>query len=322
MHPQYLQIFEGGLDAQLNCLSLDEVILHLDNQLANFLLDEPLAACYINRISADKGLASLPLAAERYAYLLDKYLQLAPFSPVALGALNGVRPDESLEVVRLIVERTSTEPDLLVAIASLDQRADYDQIYAKVVDLFKRNPKCAQAAQQLLSCESALGIVPDSWLEYFKCPAVLRQQWQVQLFCHYAALGYFEAAKTHWDNIKEADLPERALNLAAEMFVAAKDSDRAIEYYRCSLKKDSLQVAVRLRLAELESPFVVRPELVRERKVAIYLYSWNKADILQETLEALAQTDTGNASLTLLLNGCTDHSAQVAAKAVKWFGGR
>lgn len=72
----------------------------------------------------------------------------------------------------------------------------------------------------------------------------------------------------------------------------------------------------------IASPCQEAPDAL-DARIAIFLYSWNKADLLASTLHSLAASDTGNAHVTVLLNGCTDDSAaQVAAINEHLFGGR
>jgi GT2 family glycosyltransferase len=54
--------------------------------------------------------------------------------------------------------------------------------------------------------------------------------------------------------------------------------------------------------------------------VAVLLYSWNKADLLADTLESLAASHLGRASVFVLDNGSTDHTPQVLDRARTLFG--
>ncbi|QJB57152.1 glycosyltransferase family 2 protein [Pseudodesulfovibrio sp. zrk46] len=54
--------------------------------------------------------------------------------------------------------------------------------------------------------------------------------------------------------------------------------------------------------------------------VAILAYSWNKADLLADTLASLADSDIGNAKVFTLNNGSTDHTADVLRAAQDRFG--
>lgn len=49
-----------------------------------------------------------------------------------------------------------------------------------------------------------------------------------------------------------------------------------------------------------------------EGRVSICLYTYNKADLLQDSLAGLAKSRLGAAKISLLVNGCTDDSLQVA----------
>lgn len=54
--------------------------------------------------------------------------------------------------------------------------------------------------------------------------------------------------------------------------------------------------------------------------VAILAYSWNKADLLADTLDSLAKSDIGQAKIFALNNGSTDHTAEVLNSARQHFG--
>ena len=54
--------------------------------------------------------------------------------------------------------------------------------------------------------------------------------------------------------------------------------------------------------------------------VAILAYSWNKADLLADTLDSLAKSNIGKAKVFALNNGSTDHTAAVLEKAREQFG--
>ncbi|MBG0791603.1 MAG: glycosyltransferase family 2 protein [Desulfovibrionaceae bacterium] len=55
-------------------------------------------------------------------------------------------------------------------------------------------------------------------------------------------------------------------------------------------------------------------------ETAILVYSWNKADLLADTLESLLASDIGRARVFALNNGSTDHTADVLDKARQAFG--
>ena len=53
---------------------------------------------------------------------------------------------------------------------------------------------------------------------------------------------------------------------------------------------------------------------------AILVYSWNKADLLADTLDSLLESDIGRARVFALNNGSTDHTADVLDRARQAFG--
>ncbi|WP_319468255.1 glycosyltransferase [uncultured Pseudodesulfovibrio sp.] len=53
--------------------------------------------------------------------------------------------------------------------------------------------------------------------------------------------------------------------------------------------------------------------------VAVLVYSWNKADLLADTLNSLADSNIGHARIFALNNGSTDHTAQVLEQASSRF---
>lgn len=59
-----------------------------------------------------------------------------------------------------------------------------------------------------------------------------------------------------------------------------------------------------------------------DANTAVLLYSWNNADLLQQTLLSLSQSDLGAASVFVLDNGSHDHTPEVIRTAFDLFGQR
>ena len=57
-------------------------------------------------------------------------------------------------------------------------------------------------------------------------------------------------------------------------------------------------------------------------KTGILLYSWNNADLLQQTLQSLFQSNLGDASILVLDNGSSDHTPGVLQACAELFGNR
>jgi GT2 family glycosyltransferase len=78
-------------------------------------------------------------------------------------------------------------------------------------------------------------------------------------------------------------------------------------------------VNLTLKLHDLFRPLpLANPEDCEE--AAVLVYSWNKADLLAETLESLLTSDMGTARVFALNNGSTDHTDWVLANAARRFG--
>jgi GT2 family glycosyltransferase len=187
-----------------------------------------------------------------------------------------------------------------------------------VVKVLGLQPWNVQAADLLLRLHARRGAVPAQDMLDLQVPAPLRPLWEARVFEFLAGLGAPEALEL-WPRLDAACLGEHHLNLAAEAMVRADERAAGAALYRRSLALDPLQAPVRLRLQELLSPTLPDHGLLHSRRVAVCLYSWNKADLLEHTLRSLAGTALGAATVLVLLNGCTDHSRDVAERAREWF---
>lgn len=97
--------------------------------------------------------------------------------------------------------------------------------------------------------------------------------------------------------------------------------DEAVECMRAGLRHSPWQTSLALRLFDLEHGVdLERTELPGQ--VAVLLYSWNKAEELDETLTALHASELGDARIYALDNGSTDHTPQVLARWAERFAGR
>ncbi|MDD3311990.1 glycosyltransferase [Pseudodesulfovibrio sp.] len=78
-------------------------------------------------------------------------------------------------------------------------------------------------------------------------------------------------------------------------------------------------VNLTLKLHDLFAPVVLAgPDAASD--AAVLVYSWNKADLLADTLESLAQCELGGARIFALDNGSTDRTPEVLAAARDRFG--
>lgn len=218
-----------------------------------------------------------------------------------------------------ILDKTNFEPEMFRSIEGLSPVKDAEDITEFLLKLLDAYPSYALAAWKLLEAHYHLGGTPDSWLSRFKCPKRLQDDFNGMLFRHYAAMGKVVDAERYAQTLPQEDMREVNLNFAAEVARMRGDTPRAVELYERSFALDTTQAAVRFRLEELKRPSQKRSGLVEEKSVPIYLYSYNKAQMLKTTLASLAASNIGTNPVTVLLNGCTDDSLAVAEQARKLF---
>ena len=78
-------------------------------------------------------------------------------------------------------------------------------------------------------------------------------------------------------------------------------------------------VNLTLKLYDLFNPATLAA-MDETEGVAILAYSWNKADLLADTMESLARSDIGRARIFALNNGSTDHTSEVLDRYCQKFG--
>ncbi len=318
MNENYFRIMSEGLSGELAHLSIEEVLVHFNNYRTNFLLDRDVAACYLNRFLAGVNEESAPCARQPLEHLLDKCLQLAPFDIFHMRS-KAIMDDPGKRLRIEILDKTNSEAETFKMIEGLNLGREADDIADFLHKLLDAYPNYALAAGLLLKADFILGKSPSDWVGRFKCPKRLQDDFNGMLFRHYANMGLIQEAEELWPLLPPEDIREVNLNCAAEVARMQGDIPRAMELYERSLVLDKTQASVRFRLAELQKPSVKRPELVAEKKVAIYLYTYNKAEQLRTTLASLAGSNIGPASVTVLLNGCTDDSLAVTQWAQRLF---
>ncbi|WP_051617350.1 glycosyltransferase [Desulfonatronovibrio hydrogenovorans] len=98
------------------------------------------------------------------------------------------------------------------------------------------------------------------------------------------------------------------------------NKSEAMEMWRKALILDPLQIPLYLKLYDLlaENNKIKAHDLGSTR-VNILIYSYNKRDALQKTLESLAQTDIGSARILILDNNCTDGTKEMLENIPKLF---
>ncbi len=315
IHKRYFDMFFLGLSAQLEELSLEEMVEYIRNHLHSFLLDEGMCFCFIERLANDPEIGKDQKSTRTLLYLLDKALQLRPFRPGLLAAVVKFTGNAPTKQRMEIVESTNESKETYELISALNLKYEGREAQSFINQLLEKCPGHVPAAQLALNIDRYFGEAPGPWLASFQCPPALRRDWEILLFNHYAALSMYNKAKELWDGLRRDMIRETSLNYAAEMFIALGDTKQGLELYAQSLAHDPRQTPVKLRVRELENSFKVDESLIGKRSVNICLYSWNKDEMLGQTLKSLSQSDIGDARIDVLLNGCTDNSKAVVEEA-------
>ncbi len=105
-----------------------------------------------------------------------------------------------------------------------------------------------------------------------------------------------------------------ALNLRARLAFDENNNEEAKRHLHASLEMEPFQPAVIEQLAELET---TTTSVAPGPDTHICLYTWNKPELLAQTLESLSTTDIGEARVTILNNGTTECSAEELENRVR-----
>lgn len=307
-----------GLPEILNNISLKDVIKSLKIHTSHFHLDISICHTYINRILADKNTSHSNEAIFFLKYLCKKSVQINPFEANIWSILSKIEiQGHDAETFKNICSLYETHSKAVESLMDKISRQDTKTaIYTSLNHLKINNSPFI--ADIILRLSQDQGGLFEDWIEGYTPPPNLMTEWNKRIFLHYCFLNNTKSALKKWEEIKKyVHDKEIYLNYVAECFIQHNDLNKGIKFYRKSLALDPLQEPVRRRIASFDNdPGKI---LIENRSFNIYLYSYNKADILEKTLYSLHKTNTGNSRIRLLLNGCTDNSEQVARNGYEIF---
>lgn len=127
--------------------------------------------------------------------------------------------------------------------------------------------------------------------------------------------GDYERALSLYNEIPWAGLELRQ----GECLLRLGRGDEAVDLWRKSLAVRPWDVTLLMRLHD-EVTGAGKRVAAPPGRVAVLLYTWNKAESLERTLASLAETDLCGARVVILNNGCTDGTASVISAAVGRLG--
>lgn len=142
--------------------------------------------------------------------------------------------------------------------------------------------------------------------------ARLEAQWAFQFLQPDEAMPFIEALSVEIWGLWRA-------YAAGELLVRSGRKGQAKGVLAGLWKTIPWHVNLTLKLYELFAPAPVAEEEAT-KDVAILLYSWNKAELLAETLASLAKSHIGQARIVALDNGSTDNTPEVLQEARQVFG--
>ncbi len=309
----------AGITGELEALSLEKACRYYRNYLDAFQIDLPMAVCFLNRV-LDANVPDLPAEPRGLLeHAIRSSLHLANFDPsiLGLGISSGIAP--GADGLVKVLEGTHVEKDVFEQLRKSSFKHQGDDIRTICEKVLARHPMAVRYADLLLNLDFFEGSPPSRAFAGFRCPKVLSPLWNKRLFNHAAGLGDMEAAFALWQDVAPLADDPFTLARAAEMHRWRGDTETALALYDKAVALDPRQRPFALRRRELAVPFRPDRALVADKRVSVYLYSFNKAAILGETLESLRGSDIGPARLKILLNGCTDDSLAVAGRARELF---
>jgi GT2 family glycosyltransferase len=311
----------GGLANELAAIPDSEVVLHLRNYLGNFILDTTICTIYINRFAAIPQEDDTESIRHWIRYLVGKFAKHNPMDEQAAnlwGRVNGTP---------LPHERHLTKCRAPAAVqAWLDDQLwqlPPDQARPRLLQHFKAFPYAPSIIWRLIENDVQQNIPAGSeWSERVALPPLLRPLMHRMLAEALHLQNLDTQAMELLASLNDFQDNEYWHNTAAEIYARNGERQQAAHLYAKSYHLDQNQAPVRDRLNELLNPFKPDPSSLSAR-TAICLYSWNKCDLLENTLRSLASSETGAAAISVLLNGCTDNSVEMVESLNRdLFGGR
>lgn len=322
MRADYFALFKYGIVGELGLLDTQGILKYIQRYNKLFMMEGPIASACANALARHNDFEKSTSMQDTFLHCLNRAHHAMPLHLDILNILNSISPKQERNLQQDILAQLALSAESAKRVDAILGSESPEEIYAPLLQSLHENPAGIGAAQALLRADFICFRQPEAWLHLLQCPKRLQPLWRMELFLHYARRGMATKALPIWETLpQEAKSPYAAV-YAADMYALAGDITTALSLYRHALAADPDLDPVRRRISDIQSPPVLRPELLHERKTAICLYSWNKGPMLAQTLRALACTDTGNCPIFVLLNGCSDDSEERVLALRGLFPGR
>ncbi len=303
--------------SQLKLLSPEEITAYIKNHLHSFLLTSASCNAFLRYFESNDSGEPTPEKQKLTLYFMNKMLQFSPCSTYLVARSLILAPDPQLEERLTLLNAMSHHEE------GFNKHLQYAQTSRRALSDMKiyleSQPNYLPGAHEAIKYSYSLGHYVGRWVEQVDPDPPLRTAALSMIFNHFASQGEMDYARPYWDRLDTSEVGEVTLNMAAEMFAANGDSERALGLYTKSLEMDPLQGPVKFRIRELRNPFIPDDSLLSKRKVNICLQTCNNSEQLKQTLSSLAQSDIGPARINILINGCSDDSFFVADNARSLF---
>jgi GT2 family glycosyltransferase len=319
LHPLFFQSYIVGVPADLRILDESQRLDYMDLHRSAYMVEPELSVAFLNTLLSDTKQDFDDRKINAVTYYLNLAYQARPLSVEIIQLYQMITPTPELASYLDVLVKMPLDRKFIHPVQSKNGTNEIHNRRKELLDILHRNPAHINAALKLLDVDKVVGVDPSEWLTKFICPRRLLTPWQMSLFFHYAKRGWSKKGLELWDSIPSSMRRPYALTLAGDMFMLEGDQLSAVRQYTKALSMDPKLTPVRMRLDEISSPQIPRPELSRQRSVAICIFSWNNAQMLKVTLGSLAESDLGNATIHVLLNGCSDDSRSIVENSRRLF---
>lgn len=310
--PDSFTFIEPGLEPELNSLDIDDVQHHYATLLHDFIVDEPLGIAYMNRMLAQEDLSASADGVACMIHLMGKALQLMPFNAAVRSYYAQVFQSADDKAKAVILGKQAMGEKLFAHISELSTRNRQEEAHRLLYTVVRESGSVC-VAQMVLLHGLRWGLDVHAWLDTYTPHPLLAQEWNDYVVMMLATHGHHEKAVELWEarHTPQSLRQELVLNYVATSYARLGHAATARELYARSLMLDPTQDPVRHLIAEIDAPFVANAQAVRKNTVPILIYSYNKDQLLEMTLDSVCQSDIGDSDIIVLLNGCTDNSLQV-----------
>jgi len=318
--PEFIYI-PAGLEPEITALKLNEVCDHYLTHVQNFHMDGYLGAAYLNRMAGDNDLQANPKAQACFRHLVGKLAELRPFLPVVLHLQDQLASTPITKAKLALATKFTPGQRELDHAMQLCSRGFLRDARSELLKSLSKNRSCMTIIDQLLEVDLKNGDNPLEWSRLVELPELLADEWQGMLIQHQVRAGRMGSAYRLWAELapRATEQTAEVLKTAAAASLAHGDNQSALELLNLALEKDPISQPTRDMISALKTPFTLQKNILNEANLTIGIYSYNKENLLRQTLDSLAQTEIGKARIIILLNGCTDNSQAVAQAAPAMF---